>query len=137
MNDIYFNSEEFSKTNEYQEFITSNQGQGYLNIRAYTASSAIPISGLEVTVYKIINNRRIIFFQGATDTSGTISQISLPTPLITDDNEVVPPSEEYEIMANYDNKELLFKIKMFSNIQVIQNINVSSTLRLDGSIYGS
>lgn len=137
MNNVSFNSADFINTEEYQQFISENPGIGYLNIRAYAANSAIPISGLEVEVSKIINNRRIIFFQGATDNSGVISQIALPTPTVSSNDEVVPPSQEYDITAIYNGNNLLFKINMYSNIQVLQNINIVPNLRLDGNSYGS
>jgi len=137
MNNVNFNSEAFMQTNEYQEFIARNNSQGYLNIRAYAANSAIPISGLRVVVSKIINNQRVIFFDGSTNNSGIISSISLPTPKIETNNTIIPEHEDYDITATYNNEDLLFKITMFSNIQVLQNINVIPSVRLDGSFYGS
>ena len=136
MNDVNFNSAVFMNTKDYQDFINKNPEKGYLNIRAYAANSAIPIGGLEVIVSKIINNRRVIFFQGATDNSGIISQIALPTPTVSSNDEEVPPSEDYDITATYNGNNLLFKINMYSNIQVLQNINIVPGLRLDGSSYG-
>ena len=137
MNNINFNSEAFMQTKEYQEFIKKNNSFGYLNIRAYAANSAIPINGLRVVVSKIINNQRIIFFDGSTNDSGMISSIALPSPSIESNNTVVPNSETYDIVANYNNEDLIFKITIFSNIQVLQNINVVPSVRLDVSYYGS
>lgn len=137
MNNIYFNNPTFMQSDAYKNFINENPGQGFLSIRAYAANSAIPISGLNVTVSKVINNIKVIFFEGATDNSGIISQISLPTPTISSNDQEVPASTEYEVEAKYEEQNLIFVIKMYSNIQVNQNINIVPELRLDGSTYGS
>ena len=130
------NSIEFIKSDIYEDYLNDNQEEGYLSIRAYAANKALPIEGLKVIVYKIINNNRIIFYEGETNNSGLIEKISLPTPKISNDDLVVPPSQDYTIEANYDNQNLIFKITMYANISVNQNINVVPIIRLDGSFYG-
>ena len=137
MNEVNFNDESFKETNEYKNYMIENPELGYLNIRAYAANSAIPITGLIVIVSKIINNRKVIFFEGETDNSGVISSIALPTPKVSSDDEVIPLSQDYDITAIYNSDNLIYKVKMFSNIQVLQNINIVPNLRLEGSIYGS
>ena len=133
MNSIYFNDPNFIKTNSYKEFINKNSSKGILNIRAYAANAAIPISGLNVTVFKIINNQKVIFFEGATDNSGIINQIMLPTPSISDNNQEIPLSQDYDISAVYESQKLIFKVLMYSGIQVNQNINIVPQIRLDGT----
>ncbi len=134
---INYNDLNFQNTQTYKEYSSNNLGQGYLNIRAYAANSAIPISGVTIIVSKMIDNLKVIFFQGATNSSGLINQIVLPTPIIDDNNTEIPQSQDYDIEANYNGTNLLFKINMYSNIQVLQNINVVPSIRLDGSTYGS
>ncbi len=121
----------------YKEYIDNNPGTGYLNIRAYAANFAIPIEGLDVKVFKIIDNERIIFYEGKTNASGIISEIELPTPLINSNDEIAPEYQEYNVEAVYDNNTLLFVTRIFNGIQVLQNINVVPNIRLDGSMYGS
>ena len=134
MNEITFN--EFKKTEKYQEFINNNPQIGYLNIRAYAANSAIPITNLEVKVSRIINDQRIIFFDGRTDQSGLITNINLPTPPTNGNDEVIPQSSEYEVTAIYNGDNLIFKVVMYAGISVLQNISVVPNLRLDGGTYG-
>lgn len=137
MNTVNFDDPNFIATNTYKDFVNQNSSYGYLNIRAYAASNAIPISGLKVIVSKILNNERIVFFSGTTDESGIIESITLPTPLVSSNDEVIPSSQDYDIEATYKNQRLLYKITMYSNISVNQNINVVPNMRLDGSSYGS
>ena len=45
MNTYYVTDESFKTSEEYNYFLEQNPGIGYLRIRAYTASEAIPMSG--------------------------------------------------------------------------------------------
>ena len=137
MNIVNFNDQEFITTNTYKDFMNQNKSYGYLNIRAYAASLAIPIKGLKVVVSKILSNNKVIFFNGITDESGIIEKISLPVPIVSTNDEMVPSSQDYDIEATYDNQKLIYKVTMYSNISVNQNINVVPNMRLDGSSYGS
>ena len=113
MNSINFNDPLFKQTDEYKNFINNNKSQGYLSIRAYAANAAIPISGLSITVYKILDNQKVIFFEGATDNSGMISQISLPAPVLSGNDEEIPASIDYDVDAKYQDQELIFNIKLY------------------------
>ena len=137
MNIVNFDDPNFIKTTTYKEFMNQNASYGYLNIRAYAASKAIPIKGLKVVVSKVLGNSKVVFYSGVTDESGAIESISLPTPVVSNDDEVVPLSQNYDLEATYENQKLIYKIKMYSNISVNQNISVVPNMRLDGSSYGS
>ena len=137
MNTIYFNDPNFIKTDTYKNYVSKNNSNGILNIRAYAANAAIPISGLNVTVFKVLDNQKVVFFEGATDESGIINQIMLPTPSISKNDEEIPLSQDYDISAIYESQRLVFKVLMYSGIQVNQNINIVPQIRLDGKSYGS
>ena len=136
MNSVDFNDKSFQQSDMYKEFISVNSSSGKLTIRAYAANKALPIEGMKIIVYKIMNNTRVIFYEGNTDNSGLIENISLPTPSVSNDDLITPPSQDYSIEAIYDMQDLLFNIKMYSNISVNQNINVVPNLRTDGNSYG-
>ena len=137
MNTVYFYDENFNKSDTYKNYISNNPQNGFLSIRAYAANAAIPISGLEIKVSKVIDNYKVIFYEGKTDNSGLISNISLPAPIVNPNTEEIPLSQDYDILAIYEDQKLYFNIKVYSNIQVNQNINVIPEMRLDGSSYGS
>ncbi len=137
MNTVNFNDPNFITTSTYKDFVSENTSNGYLNIRAYAASSAIPIKDLNVVVSKNLSNNKVVFYSGVTDESGIIEKISLPTPIVSTNDEEIPSSQSYDIEATYENQKLTYKVVMYSNISVIQNINVVPTVRVDGSAYGN
>ena len=127
MNNTYnFNDESFKSTSSYKNFITSNPSQGFLKIRAYAASQAIPISSLKVVVSKNIDGNNVIFFEGTTNESGVIERITLPAPKLDPNNLDAPSSTTYEITATYakDNVSNIYRVNMYENIYVVQTINI-------------
>ena len=126
MNTYNISDEEFTSSESYQNFIKDNPSRGSLRIRAYAASQAIPIKGLKIVVSTIIDNNNVIFFEGYTDESGLIEKISLPAPKLVSDNLDVPNKTTYDIQATYapDNVISMFKVNMYENICVVQNINI-------------
>lgn len=129
--------EEFKDTYKYQEFINLNPAFGRLKIRAYTASEAIPVRGLDVKITKIIDGVNVVFFEGKTDSSGVIENILLPAPKLDNAGNQVPPSIEYNLTASYDEKfkPVVYKVIIYDNIYVIQNINVLPEANLEEQIW--
>ena len=137
MNNVNLNN--FIGTESYKRFITLNPGEGYLRIRAYAASGAIPIKGLKVVVSKIIDNQNIIFFEGETDESGMIERISLPAPLAEKNNLMVPEASTYDISSTYvpNNSTERFNVSMYDGICVMQNISIVPNVGMGRDFYGS
>ena len=127
MNTYNVNDENFINSAEYQEFLKDNPSLGYLNIRAYAASQAIPISGIKVAVSTTIGNDKVIFFEGSTNQSGVIGGIALPAPKLDPNNLDKPNKTTYEIEATYlpDNLTKTYRVNMYENISAIQNIIVA------------
>lgn len=134
MNTYNFNDEAFKNTDIYKEFITTNEGVGYLKIRAYAASGALPISNLKVLVTKTIGNNNIIFYEGVTNSSGIIERITLPAPKQNNDDLIAPTSTTYDIKATYsgDNTTNNYKVNIYDNIYVIQTISIVPTMNVMG-----
>ena len=136
MKSVNFNDVDFMQSIAYKEYMRINKATGILSIRAYAANKALPVKGMHVVVFKIIDNTRVIFYDGETDDSGLIENIKLPTPTLDQDDLVKPLSQDYSIEAYYDNQDLIFNITMYANISVNQNINVVPLLRVESSTYG-
>ena len=115
--DIIF--DEFKKSSLYESFMKENSGIGNLKIRAYTASLALPVSGLEVVVSSLVGDMNVIFYRGKTDASGMIENIELPAPALGN-NLVIPNTIKYDIKAG----GVTYSVNMYDGICVIQNINM-------------
>ena len=128
MNTYNINDKNFINSDLYKKFISENPSRGSLRIRAYTASGAIPVKGLKVIISTEYDGNNIIFYEGATNESGLIEKISLPTPkLVVDNNETIPKKTTYEILAIYESEDLnkVYKVNMYEDVCVVQNINVA------------
>lgn len=126
MNTYNFDDAIFKESQLYQDFVRENPSSGYLRIRAYAASQALPISGLRIIVSKVVDNTKIIFFDGVTNSSGVIERITLPTPRLNTDNQVIPGATTYDIEAIYepDNIDRMYSVNMYEGVYAVQNINV-------------
>lgn len=123
---IDYNDDYFINSLDYKEFMEENNSYGMLKIRAYSASEAMPVKGVNIEITSLINNSEIVFFKGITNESGIIEKIILPAPKLDSNNMMKPLSTDYIINASYpqDNFYLSYKIKIYSNICSIQDINV-------------
>ena len=122
------NDKDFVNSELYKSFINSNPGLGFLKIRAYAASQAVPISGMKVVISKDIGGNKVIFFEGTTNDSGVIERISLPVPRMSSDNMLAPIITTYDIDTMYNDEKRLYKVNVYDNIYVVQNINVTPNI---------
>ena len=136
MNTFSVYDQNFTNGEVYQKFLKDNPGNGYLRIRAFAANQAIPISNLDITISKMINNNNIIFFEGATNSSGIIEKITLPTPRLDPNNLDAPSSTIYDITATYNNENKTYKVNMYENVYVIQDINIVPNMNMMGDSLG-
>ena len=118
----------------YDEFQSENSSFGYLKIRTTSLFSAVPISNVFVTVYKIIENKKVVFFQGETDDSGVIESISLPAPKSMQFGSLeMPDYSIYQIDASKENFErvLGYSVGIYSDIKVLQEIFMNPIVNIE------
>ena len=127
------NDKEFIESDLYKSFISANPGFGFLKIRAYAASQAVPISSMNVTVSKNIGGNKVIFFSGVTNESGVIERIQLPVPRLSD-NTTVPIITTYDIDTSYEDESRFYEVNVYDNIYVVQNINVTPNISYGGTL---
>lgn len=131
------NYEDFKKTDDYSKFSKENPDIGYLKVLAFAAYQALPIPNAEILITRDINNQRVVFFQGYTDNSGTITDIELPAPLTVknvDTPEQIPQYTVYDLTAIHEGYETIkkYKIGMFGGVRVIQYIKMNPQVDLKG-----
>ena len=134
--EYFFDSEEFKSSSIYKKFININNGKGILKVESSTASEAYPLEGVEVTISKILDGSKVIFYKGNTNSSGIIDGIILPTREI--DGEVENVSDivftTYDLEAKYPkyNMEKQYDVSIFDDIKVIQPITFSINDLIEG-----
>lgn len=130
MNTILFSDEKFKQTESYKTFISNNPDNSNLKIQASRANNAMPVADVEVIISHIIDEYKVIFFDGKTNESGIIENISLPVPKLDTNDMNIPLSTTYNIEAIYtkENVDILYKAKMFSGIDAIQNIDINPNI---------
>ena len=126
--------EEFKNTDLYADFLNENSDFGNLKVQAFTAYGAIPIPNTSIVVYKDIEEYRVVFFQGLTDISGIISNISLPAPKMVTSNEETPIYTIYNMTAFNEGYETLknYTIGMLGGVNVIQYVKMMPEINLEG-----
>ena len=126
--------EEFKNTDLYPDFVKENSDFGNLKVQAFTAYGAIPIPNTNIVVYKDIEEYRVFFFQGLTDISGMISNITLPAPKMVTSNEDTPIYTIYNMTAFNEGYESLknYTIGMLGGVNVIQYVKMMPEINLEG-----
>ena len=127
MNTYYFNDPDFMKSDLYKDFIKENPSTGFLRIRAYSANEALPVEGIKIMIKTNYKDNTLIFYEGKTNDSGLIDRIKLPAPKSILDNMTIPNNQVYDVEATYEKENLSnsYKINMYEDICVVQNINVT------------
>ena len=118
---------------DYQQFLRDNPGSGVLKVRATSASEALPISDVKITVSKEIGNDIIVFFEGFTDESGMVNNIVLPTPVRVSSDEDVPNFTTYQLRAVHGGLifDRTYNISICCGVRVIQYINIIPSVQTE------
>lgn len=130
----YIQDKDFINTELFKSYMRENPAKGNLKVRAYAASLAIPIEGVRLIVSSVYNDNKIIFYEGKTNESGLSEKISLPAPRLSSDNLEVPEKREYEIEAIYDKDGIkaLYKVNIYEDVCVMQDINIVPEIKVGG-----
>ncbi len=134
MNIYNVNDSSFIDSKIYKDYLNDNPEKGGLRIRAYAASGAIPISGVGIIISKVIDNNMVIFYEGITDSSGLIEKVILPAPKLELSNLGVPKKATYDIKATYNGVDRTYKVNIYENVCVVQNINITPDMSMEGII---
>lgn len=124
MNEVVFDKE------KYQSFIDENNGTGTLKVQAFVANQAFPLQGIDVKVFKNIGNDKVIFFEGETDSSGIIDDISLPAVVSKEDveqaSDIIYTIYNIEAINPETKEKKEYEIAVFSDLKIIQSIRFSN-----------
>lgn len=124
MNEVIFDKE------KYQSFIDENNGTGTLKVQAFVANQAFPLQGIDVKVFKNIGDDKVVFFEGETDSSGIIDDISLPAVVSKENveqaSDIIYTTYNIEAINPETKEKKEYEIAVFSDLKIIQSIRFSN-----------
>ena len=126
--------DEFQQSEMSSLFQKKNSAVGYLKVIVSTATDALPLEGAKVKVYKDIGENQIVFFQGQTNSSGVIDDISLPCPKSVSLGSLeIPEYELYQLDVSLDGYQSVYNysVGVFQNIKVIQDISMIPIVNIE------
>jgi len=122
----YITFDEFRLLKEYDDFLKENPDTGSLKVKVFTAGGAIPLANTNILILKQIGNYNVLFYNGITDSMGTLEDIVLPAPKSVSNNMDLPKYTFYEMSAIHvgyqDIKQ--YTIAIFGNTKVIQYVRM-------------
>ena len=138
--EYYFDSDEFKESALYKNFISINNSNGILKIEASTAGEAYPLKDVNITISKMIDGNKVIFYQGKTNDSGVIESIVLPTRKVpeevNDADDILYTT--YDLDAYYSEYDLnkKYNVSIFDNVKVIQPVIFTISELMEGESIG-
>ena len=111
-----------NKDKIYQEFLKENPENGILKVQVFMADQAIPIANVNILIEKEVSNETLDFYDGKTDESGVIENITLPAPKI-DDNDI-PKYVSYQLIVKHPNYQgpTTYTIPIYSGQKMLQYV---------------
>lgn len=111
-----------NKDKIYQEFLKENPESGILKVQVFMADQAIPIANVNILIEKEVSNETLDFYDGITDESGVIEDITLPAPKI-DDNDI-PKYVSYQLIVKHPNYQgpITYTVPIYSGQKMLQYV---------------
>ncbi len=106
---------------DLQDFYNTNNRRGTLRFRVYTAHEALPVTGANIEVTKVIGNKKHTFYKLTTDISGNTSTVYLPAPpseLSQQPENTIQPYALYDVYITADN----FRDVSIKNLPIFDGI---------------
>lgn len=129
--------ENIFERSKYPTFSKDNPGSGLLKIQVFTANQAFPIKDVKIKITKDIDGENVIFYEGVTNDSGIIDDISLPTKKAKENIESFEDIiyTTYVVSAEYPktNTTQQYNVSVFDDLKVIQPIRFSSVSEGDSN----
>lgn len=132
-----FGEDDGELDDNFEDYMRENTGTGILKIQAFRGQQAFPVPNVRVIISRRIGDVDYIFFEGETDNSGIIDNISLPTPEKSDTGGYDDPPKVavYLLSATKQSFDpILREIELYDDIVTIQPLKM---LQRTGGIYGT
>lgn len=122
--------EQVNKT--YNEFIRENNKIGILRVQTSAAQQAVPISGAQISIKKVLKDGTKVFYRTTTNINGIVDGIKLRAPSkeyslqpLSD----VQPYASYEVVVNHPDfiQKENHNCQIFEDVKSVQLMNLIPT----------
>ena len=122
-----------SERESYREFLVGNSDTGVLRVQASAGGQSIPLSNVNITVYRDFSDGRHVFYQVTTNSDGVADGMLLPAPprVNSVEGNGQTPFADYTVTASREGLRSLTveNVPIFSGVRSIQPINMSPETR--------
>ncbi len=108
------------------EFMERNSETGKLKVQASLAGGTIPVEGVKIVIYKDFEDGRWVFFDGQTDSSGIVDNITLPAPPYKEPTieNVAGPHATYTMRAEKSGfTPMVRPVNIYSGLRTLQPVD--------------
>ncbi len=113
----------------YSRFVADNSDTGVLRVQASAGGQSIPLSNVNITVYRDFSDGRHVFYQVTTNSDGVADGMILPAParINSVEGNGQSPFADYTVSADREGLRPLTveNVPIFSGVRSIQPINLS------------
>ena len=117
----------------YEEFMRQNTADGVLRVVASAGGRSIPLSNVNVVVYRDFTDGRHIFYTVVTNADGIADGMILPAPprMNSVEGNGLSPFASYSVTADREGLRAVTveNVPIFSGVKSIQPINLSPSER--------
>lgn len=104
----------------YEDFLEKNPSNGFIKAQVFKARGALPVSNVDITIYKDIAGQRHVFHTTQTDESGNTSPMAVPTPEL--DNSFTPGGKRAYQIYSIEAKKQGYITEVFENLTVFPGV---------------
>ena len=117
----------------YEQFQRENTGDGVLRVQASAGGGSIPLSNVNIVVYRDFADGRHVFYTVVTNSDGVADGMILPAPPRQNSVEGngQSPFSSYSVNASREGlrTEVIENVPVFSGVKSIQPINLAPSER--------
>ncbi|MBQ2862654.1 MAG: hypothetical protein IJE84_00590 [Clostridia bacterium] len=131
--DLDDGSENEERNITYEQFQRENTGDGVLRVQASAGGGSIPLSNVNIVVYRDFADGRHVFYTVVTNSDGVADGMILPAPPRQNSVEGngQSPFSSYSVNASREGlrTEVIENVPVFSGVKSIQPINLAPSER--------
>lgn len=117
------------RVSTYEQFLAENTGEGVLRVQASAGAQSIPLSNVNIVVYRDFSDGRHIFYTVTTNADGVADGMVLPAPprINSVEGNGKSPFASYVVTAEREGLrgQTIENVPIFAGVKSIQPVNLA------------